>query len=184
MSKYVKELMMDQFRSEFDGSRSVLILDFKGLDAVSENQLRLGLRKKSIKIRALKNSLARRVFSEMGLEGLSRLLEGPSVAVWGGEGVAELAKEISAQVKKLKKPEIKGGAVDGIVIGPAQVEDITKLPSREALIGRVVSLALAPVQRVVSLANAPASGLLGQLKTIAEPEGAEGGDDAPAAEGA
>ena len=66
------------------------------------------------------------------------------MAVWGGDGVAELAKEISAQVKKLKKPEIKGGAVDGVVIGPAQVEDITKLPSREALIGRVVGLALAP----------------------------------------
>ena len=90
------------------------------------------------------------------------------MAVWGGDGPAELAKEISAQVKKLKKPEIKGGAVDGTVITPAQVEDITKLPSREALIGRVVGLALAPAQRVVALANAPASGLLGQLKTLAE----------------
>ena len=87
------------------------------------------------------------------------------MAVWGGDGVAELAKEVSTQVKKLKKPEIKGGAVDGVVIGPGQVEDITKLPSREALIGRVVSLALAPVQRVVALANAPAGGLIGQLKT-------------------
>ena len=93
----------------------------------------------------------------MGMDGLSKFLEGPSVAVWGGDGVAELAKEISAQVKKLKKPEIKGGAVDGVVIGPEQVEDITKLPSREALIGRVVGLALAPAQRVVALANAPAA---------------------------
>ena len=72
------------------------------------------------------------------------------MAVWGGDGVAELAKEISTQVKTLKKPEIKGGAVDGVVIGPDQVEDITKLPSREALIGRVVALALAPAQRVVA----------------------------------
>ena len=100
----------------------------------------------------------------MGMAGLSQYLEGPSVAVWGGDGVAELAKEISHQVKKLKKPEIKGGAVDGVVIGPDQVEDITKLPSREALIGRVVSLALAPAQRVVALANAPAGGLIGQLE--------------------
>src|SRR4051812_20516434 len=184
MSKYVKEMMMDQLRTELNGSRSVLILDFKGLDAVSENKLRLDLRKKKIHMRAVKNTLAKRVFAEAGLGGLDQFLSGPSVAVWGGGGVAELAKEISSQVKKLKKPAIKGGAVDGVVIGPAQVEDITKLPSREALIGRVVSLALAPVQRVVSLANAPASGLLGQLKTIAEPEGAEGGDDAPAAEGA
>src|SRR5258707_1145956 len=59
MSKYVKELMMDQLRSELDGSRSVLILDLKGLDAVSENQFRRDLRKKSIRIRSLKNTPAR-----------------------------------------------------------------------------------------------------------------------------
>src|SRR3954453_17541258 len=173
MSKYVKELMMDQLRSDLDGSRSVLIVDLKGLDAIAEHQLRSDLRKKSIKIRALKNPLARRVFSEMGMDGLSQFLAGPSVAVWGCDGVAELAQEMSRQVKALKKPEIKGGAVDGVVIGPSQVEDITKLPSREALIARVVSLALAPAQRVVSLANAPASGLLGQLKTLSEGAPAE-----------
>jgi len=185
MSKYVKEMMMDQLKTELDGSRSVLILDFKGLDAVSENKLRLDLRKKQIHMRAVKNTLARRVFSDAGIPGLDKFLSGPSVAVWGGAGVAELAKEISDQVKKLKKPEIKGGAVDGVVISAEQVADITKLPSREALIGRVVSLAMAPAQRVVSLANAPASGLLGQLKTLAEPqEGEAEAEAAPAAEGA
>ncbi|AGA24938.1 50S ribosomal protein L10 [Singulisphaera acidiphila] len=186
MSKYVKELMMDQLRTDLDGSRSVLILDLKGLGAVAEHQFRRDLRKKSIKIRTLKNTLARRIFSEMGMDGLAQFLEGPSVAVWGGDGVAELAKEISTQVKALKKPEIKGGAVDGVVIGPSQVEDITKLPSREALIGRVAAMAMSPAQRVVSLANAPASGLLSQLKTLSEgaPEGeAEAADaEAPAAE--
>jgi large subunit ribosomal protein L10 len=191
MSKYVKEMMMDQLRSELGGSTSLLILDLKGLDAISEFQLRRDLRTKKIKIRALKNTLAKRIFNEMGISGLSQYLEGPSVAVWGGAGVAELAKEISDQVKKLKKPEIKGGAVDGIVISPGQVEDITKLPSREALIARVVALALAPAQRIISLANAPAGGLMGQLKTLSEgaPEEAEAEtaeaaptDAAPAAE--
>lgn len=180
MSKYVKEMMMDQMKADFGDTKSVLILDFKGLDAQAENKLRLHLRKKKISLRALKNSLARRVFADMGLGDLDRFLAGPSVAVWGGDGVAELAKELSDQVKKLKKPEIKGGAVDGIIIGPAQVEDITKLPSREELIGRVAALALAPVQRVVSLANAPASGLLGQLKTIAEPAEGDAGSEAAA----
>jgi large subunit ribosomal protein L10 len=197
MSKYVKEMMMDQLRSDLDGSKSVLILDLMGLGAIAEHKLRDDLRKKSIRIRTLKNTLARRVFTEMGLEGLSRYLEGPSVAVWGGAGVAELAKEISAQVKTLsktpKKPVIKGGAVDGVVISPTQVEDITKLPSREALLGRVVSLALSPAQRVVSLANAPAGGLMSQLKTLSEGATADGeategeaaeGEPAPAADGA
>jgi len=184
MSKYVKEMMMDQFRADLDGAKSVLILDFKGLDAVSEHKFRMDLRKKKIKVRVLRNSLAGRVFDEMGMGGLRPYLAGPSVAVWGGDGPAELAKEISDQVKKLKKPEIKGGAVDGTVITPAQVEDITKLPSREALIARVVSLAMSPAQRVISLAQAPAGGLMSQLKTLSEGAPATEGeaDAAPAAE--
>jgi large subunit ribosomal protein L10 len=182
MSKYVKELMMNQLRTELGDSRSVLILSLNDLDAHAEFQLRRDLRKKSIHLRVLKNTLARRVFADLGMDGLSQFLVGASAAAWGGEGIAELAKEISKQVKALKKPAIKGGAVDGVVVGPGQVEDITKLPSREALIGRVVSLALAPVQRVVSLANAPASGLLGQLKTLSE--GAPADEDKPEADAA
>lgn len=168
MSRYVKELMMAQLNQDFDGTKSLLILDLKGLDAQSEFQFRRDLRKKSIKVRTIKNNLAAKVLSDNGINGLEKFLAGPSVAVWGGEGVAELAKEISSQVKKLKKPQIKGGVIDGTVISADSVESLTKLPSREALIARVVNLAIAPAQRVVSLANSPASQLASQLQTLAE----------------
>src|SRR5262245_52742956 len=117
MSKYVKELMMDQLQADLDGNRSLLVLDLNGLDANTEHHLRRDLRKKSIRLRMLKNSLARRVFTELGMTGLSRYLEGASAIAWGGDGIAELAKELSTQVKNLKKPVIKGGAVDGLVVG-------------------------------------------------------------------
>lgn len=181
MSRYVKEMMMTQLDSDFAGTKSLLILDLKGLDALSEFQFRRDLRKKSIKVRTLKNNLAAKVLSDNGIHGLEKFLAGPSVAVWGGDGVAELAKEISSQVKKLKKPEIKGGVVDGTVISANVVESLTKLPSREALIARVVNLAIAPAQRVVSLANSPASQLASQLQTIAE--GAPGSAESVEAEG-
>ena len=182
MSKYVKEMMMDQLRSELGDDRSVLILDLKGLDAQAEYQLRRDLRKKSIRLRVLKNSLARRVFADLGMDGLSRFLEGPSAAVWGGEGIAELAKEISQQVKTLKKPVIKGGAVDGVVVGPEQVEDITKLPSREVLIGQVLTLLLGPAREALALVSSPASTLIGQLEAFIEKHQGPGDAGADAGE--
>jgi large subunit ribosomal protein L10 len=168
MSKYVKELMMGQLRSELGDDRSVLILDLKDLDAHAEFQLRRDLRKKSIKLKVLKNSLARRVFADLGMDGLGQYLTGASAAAWGGEGIAELAKEISNQVKVLKKPVIKGGAVDGLVVGPEQVEDITKLPSREVLIGQVLTLLLSPAREALALVSSPASTLIGQLEAFIE----------------
>lgn len=185
MSKYVKELMMDQLRSDLGDARSMLLVDFKGLDAVAEHAFRMDLRKKSIRVRTLKNTLARKVLLDLGVGDLSQFLEGPSVLIWGGDGVAELAKEVSQQLKKLKKPEVKGGVVDGVVIGPEQVEDITKLPSREELIGRIASLALAPAQRLIALANAPIGALASQLQTIAEgAQASSASESAPAEEGA
>jgi large subunit ribosomal protein L10 len=182
MSKYVKELMMDQLRSDLDGSTSLLILDLKDLDAVAEHGLRRDLRKKKIRLRVLKNSLARRVFTDMGMDGLSKYLKGPSAIVWGGEGITELAKEISAQVKVLKKPEIKGGAVEGVVVGPEQVDDITKLPSREVLIGQVVALLLGPARQTLALLSSPSSTIVGQLEALAKRQGGGETEAAPAAE--
>ncbi len=181
MSKYVKELMMDQLRSDLDGNRSLLIVDLKDLDANAEHHFRRSLRKKSIRLRVLKNSLARRVFSDLGMDGLSQFLDGPSAVAWGGEGIAELAKEITAQFKVLKKPEIKGGAVDGIVVGRDQVEDITKLPSREALIGQVLALVLGPARQTLALLSSPTSTLAGQLEALAEREQDQAGEGPAAA---
>jgi large subunit ribosomal protein L10 len=179
MSKYVKELMMDQLRSDLDGNRSLLILDLKDLDAVAEHGLRRDLRKKSIHLRVLKNSLARRVFADLGMDGLSRFLEGPSAMAWGGEGITELAKEISSQVKTLKKPAIKGGVVEGVVVGPEQVDDITKLPSREVLIGQVIALLLGPAREALSLVSSGGSTLVGQLEALAKRQQEADGEGAP-----
>jgi large subunit ribosomal protein L10 len=182
MSKYVKELMMDQLRTDLDGSRSLLIVDMGGLDSHTEYQLRRDLRKKSIRLRVLKNSLARRVFADLGMEGLSKYLDGASAVAWGGDGIAELAKELTAQAKALKKPAIKGGAVDGMVVDRGQVEDITKLPSREALIGQVLGLLLGPAREALSLVSTPASTLAGQLEALVKKlEGPAGNDPATAA---
>ena len=181
MSKYVKELMMDQLRSDLGDSRSLLVLDLKDLDATAEHGLRRDLRKKSIRLRVLKNSLARRVFTDMGMDGLSKYLKGPSAIAWGGEGITELAKELAAQVKALKKPEIKGGAVEGVVVGPEQVDDITRLPSREVLIAQVIGLLLGPARQTLALLSSPSSTMVGQLEALAKrQEGEVGGADAPA----
>jgi large subunit ribosomal protein L10 len=109
MSKYVKEMMMDQLKADLDGSRSLLILDLNGLDANAECQLRSDLRKKSIKLRILKNALARRVFADLGITGLDPILKGSSAAAWGGDGIAELAKEVSTRVKTLKNRKSREG---------------------------------------------------------------------------
>jgi large subunit ribosomal protein L10 len=168
MSKQVKKLLTDDLRKSFDGVKDVVVLSVSGVDGIQNNTMRLALRKKNIRIQVVKNSLAKRLFGEIGLETAAGFLEGPSAVAWGGPTIVELAKEITDWAAKVKKLEIKGGATAGTPLTREQVAALSKLPSREELLGRVVSLALGPAARVVSLMNSPASRLLGQLKTKAE----------------
>ena len=168
MSKQVKKLLTEDLRKSFDGVKDVVVLSVSGVDGIQNNSMRLALRKKNIRIQVVKNSLAKRLFGEIGLETAANFLEGPSAVAWGGPTIVELAKEITDWAAKVKKLEIKGGATAGTPLTREQVTALSKLPSREELLARVVSLALGPASRIVNLMNSPASRLLGQLKAKAE----------------
>ena len=100
----------------------MLILDLKDLDAQAEYQLRRDLRKKTIRLKVLKNSLARRVFSDLGMDGLSRFLEGVLGGGVGRRGDRRAGQgALEAGQDALQETRDQGGsAVDGVVVGPEQ----------------------------------------------------------------
>src|SRR3954466_14687685 len=103
MSKVIKQMQMDALRNTFGSVRDLVLLNVVGLGAIPENQIRLGLRKKGIRMQMVKNSLARKVFNEMGLQVKSVWEGGSTTVVWGGSSVAELSKEVETIVKKYPK---------------------------------------------------------------------------------
>ena len=64
MSKVIKQMQMDALKTTFAGVRDLVLLSLSKVDGVSENKLRLDLRKKKIYLHMVKNSLVRRVFDE------------------------------------------------------------------------------------------------------------------------
>ncbi len=66
MSKVIKQMQMDALKNEFSGVKNLVFLSQSRLGAIAENQLRLALRKKSMRLHQVKNSLARKVFAESG----------------------------------------------------------------------------------------------------------------------
>ena len=170
MSKYVKKLMMDELRETFVGVRDLLVLDLKGVDAIADNRMRLKLREKEIQIRVVTNNLARKVFSESGLDGVGDFFKGPTAVAWGGDSVVELAKEISEWAGKIEQLQIKGGVSDGEPISAGEVDVLSKLPSREELLGMLVSRLQGPGAQLAGLILSPGGRLAGQLKARSEEE--------------
>ena len=184
MSKKIKQLQMDALGKQFDGVRDLVVLTVTGVDSITDNKMRLALRKKGIRLQMVKNSLTRRVFADLGMN-VAKGWEGPTTLAWGGSSVAELSKEISPLLKKYEKNfKVKGAVADGQEI---TFDLALKMPTRAEALGRVISLALSPARRLASQILGPASQVAGQIKSLKdrkEPEAATGrrGRPCPAAE--
>ena len=177
MSKVIKQMEMDVMKTTFKDVRDLVLMNVVGLNAIEENKVRLGLRKKGIRLHMVKNSLARRVFGELGLT-IDKVWEGNTTVAWGAASIAELSKEIEGIAKKHDKfVKIKTAVADGEQISFA---DALKRPTREQAIGQVLALALSPARNLVAALLGPAGIVAGQLKQISEKKE----EAAPAAEAA
>jgi large subunit ribosomal protein L10 len=178
MSKVIKQMQMDALKEDFKGVRDMVLLHVVGLDAIAENKIRLDLRKKGIRLQMVKNSLARRVFGDMGLQIKSEWANSTTVA-WGGTSVAELSKELETIVKKYeKKMKVKLAVADGQEVAFAAA---LKMPTRAEALGRVSMLAQAPARRVAGQIVGPASQVCGQIKGIKDMKKDEAAAETPAA---
>jgi large subunit ribosomal protein L10 len=175
MSKQIKQMEMDALKKTFQGVRDLLMLSITGVDSQADNAMRLGLRKKKIYMHVVKNSLARRVFDDLGLKTTTPWA-GPTTLAWGADSIAELSKEIDALAKKNKKILVKTALVDGQEI---TFEQALKMPTKAEAIGRIVMLALSPARRVVGQVLGPGGKIVGQIKSLKD-KPAEPAEGAPA----
>jgi large subunit ribosomal protein L10 len=164
MSKQIKQMQMDTLKQTLQGVRDLVVLSASGVDAQADNHMRLGLRKKKIHMQLVKNSLAQRVFTELGLKSDS-CWEGPTTLAWGADSLKDLSREIEAQTKRIKQLKIKGALSEGLAI---PFEQALTMPSRQEALARVIGLVLSPAARIASLLQSPGARLASQIKELSE----------------
>jgi large subunit ribosomal protein L10 len=165
MSKAIKQMQMDALTGRLKEVRDMVFLNVVGLDANTENKLRLDLRKKGVTLHQVKNTLARRVLGQLGIN-VAQQWSGPTTIAWGLSSVSELSKEMEAVVKKNEKTiKVKGVIADGSETTFAQA---LKMPTKAEALGRVVMLALSPAAKIAGGLKGPAGIVAGQIKSISE----------------
>lgn len=170
MSKKIKEMLVAELRERIGTHRDILVVDYSKLDGVTENNMRLKLRKQNISMLGVKNALARKALGELGLAALEPFLSGPSTLVFGGPDIVALSKEISKWAKDIEALQIKGGVIEGNAVDAAGVNALSKSPSREELLGKVMGLCLAPAAQLAAALLGAGGTVCGQVKSIAEKE--------------
>lgn len=148
MTKAEKAEIIGSLTEAFKGSDTVLVCDYKGMNVTEFEGLRNQIRALGGKVQVAKNTLATIALKNAGKEGMT--LVDTNVFVWGVETLA-LTKAVAKFATASKdKFVIKQGHVDGEAVDAAHIVALSKMPSKEELIGMLLSVWTAPLRGMVT----------------------------------
>lgn len=137
---------INEIATKFRESQSTVVADYRGLTVAQVTELRKQLREAGVEFKVYKNSLTRLATAQENLTELDEQLTGPNAIAFSKDDVIAPAKVLAEFAKKNEKLEIKGGVIEGKVVGAEQIKALAALPSREGLLSMLLSVLQAPVR--------------------------------------
>jgi large subunit ribosomal protein L10 len=146
---------VEAIKGRLEGSVAALLTEYRGLRVAELGELRASLRGSSTEYRVLKNTLTSIAVREAGYEGLVSLLQGPTAVAFVHGDPVQAAKDLAEFARSHPALIVKGGVMDGKVLGADEVRQLATLESREVLLARLAGLLQASAQQTVNLLAAP-----------------------------
>ncbi len=116
----------------------------------------------------MKNRLAKLAADNAGVAVIKDYLKGPIAIMFGPESQVDPAKIVAEFAKKNEAMEIRGGMVDGAFLDADQVLALSKVPSRDELIAKMMGSINSPVTGVVMVMNGVVAGLARAIDAVAK----------------
>ena len=167
MDRTQKEDMVKVLTGIFDGAGSVVMAEYSGMTVAEMTDLRAQLREKGAGFRVVQNRLAKIALKGKPFEAAGSMLTGP-VAVAYAEDMISAPKVTVEFAKESKAFSIIGGFMGEEVFDTAGIETLSKLPSREELIGMAAARLIGQASEVAQRLMAPGSALSGAIAVIEE----------------
>ncbi|MCP4373629.1 MAG: 50S ribosomal protein L10 [Deltaproteobacteria bacterium] len=135
-----KKRIVEDLHEKFSKSKVVILTDYKGLDVDSINDLRRKLRELQIQYQVVKNSLLIRASKDTDVELIKESFKGPSAVALSFDDPVSPAKVLTNFAGENEKLEIKVGVLNGKVLDTSAIKALSALPSREVLMGQLLSV--------------------------------------------
>ena len=142
--------------------------EFQGMKFVELDELRAQLRPLKCRHAVVKSSLVRFALKGAGIDGVDpKMLKGPvGLIVADNDDPVAPAKVIATLAKKFPQLKLRAGYVSQKWMTPADCEILSKLPSKQELMGKIVGLLYTLVSQPVAIAQAPTRDMVLVVKAL------------------
>ena len=167
MDRNQKEASVEELNGIFDESGSVVMAHYSGMTVAEMTELRAKLRELGGTFKVVRNRLAKIALKGKPGEGAADLFTGP-VAIAYSEDFVAAPKVAVDYAKDNDKFVILGGFMEEEVFDAKGIEALSKMPSREELIGTIAARLLGQASQIGQRLAAPGQGLAGAIEVIRE----------------
>lgn len=147
---------------------SIFMTDFTGLSVEEMTMLRREFRKANVQYVVVKNTLAKLSAEKAGYDSMIKFLNGPTGLAMSFDDPVAPIRIIDSFQKQHDKPSIKAAIVEGELLDEKTTQEIRSIPSRDVLLGQVVSSLAAPISGLVGGLNGLLRNLVYALDAIKE----------------
>lgn len=171
--------IVDDLKALVGQTSAAILTDYRGLSVADLTDLRKKLRAVDAEFRVVKNTLFKRAADgQMPVADMETFLAGPTAIGFAKSDPVGAAKVLVDFVRDHKAISLKAGVMEGKVLDTAQVEALSKIPSREILISQMLGSLNSPIAGLVGTLNGILSNFVFTLQAIADKQG--GGTEASA----
>ncbi len=159
MGRLEKATSIAELRDKLSAARSAVLTDFRGLSVAEITELRSLLRQSAVEYTVVKNTLARLAVKDTDLASLAGYFEGPTAVAISRADPAAPSKILSTWAKTRPTFTLKGGIVEGQLVGPSEIVALADLPPRGVLLARVAGAFQAPLHALANVLAGPVRAL-------------------------
>ncbi|MCB1184810.1 50S ribosomal protein L10 [bacterium] len=171
MARPEKIAEVEAITERMQAAQCMILADYAGCTVEQMTRFRETCRSKAVDCRVVKNRLARIAADNCDLGVMKDHLKGPTAILFGLESQIDAAKIVAEFVKDNEKMQIKGGMLDGQYLTEAEVVALSKTPSKEELIAKMMGSINSPASGLVGTMNGVAAALARAIDAVAKQKG-------------
>lgn len=141
-----KEKEVESIVEKLNSAKSVVLVDYRGLNVEQATELRSDCRKENVEYKVIKNSLLLRAFEKVGLSGYEKIFEGPTAVAFSYDDPVPGAKILAAMAEKTKILEVKGGVIGGKNATAKDIKVLATVPPKPVLLSQLLGLLTSPMR--------------------------------------